>query len=366
MKLLLLGNDENILQSGSDSQQRMVGYGEMAEEIHILIFSAKKIQRQQVGNVFIYSSGGRGRLLALLRGYFLAKKIIKQSGLGAVSSQDPFEGAFIAWLLKKRFSIKLNIQVHGDFFSRNYWKHYRFLNFFRFYAGLFLLKRADSVRAVSARIKNSLTKRGIKQEKIIIAPIFTDFSEISKYQTGQIEKSGDNFIFFSACRLTKEKNIPLLLKTFANLDRKDIILRIAGEGFQKTRLVALSERLRIGDRVEFLGWLSQKDLYYQYRIADCFVLASDFEGWGLASLEAAYFNLPIIMTNVGLVGEIFISNKDILSVESRDEQGFLRAMQQIISNPLLREDLSENARLALQKLPNKEQTEELYKKMWFL
>jgi len=367
MKLLLLGNDKKILQSGSDSQQRLVGYGALACEIHILIFSAEKIPRQQVDNVFIYGSGGGGRVLALLRGYFLAKKIVRQNKIGAISSQDPFESAFIAWLLKKRLKVKLNIQVHGDFFSQNFWKRYRLLNFFRFYEAFFLLKRADNIRVVSWRIKKSIVdKLKILLEKVIVVPIFTDFTELDKCQTEQIQKSDKQFVFFTASRLTKEKNIPLLLKSFAGLNRQDAILKIAGDGPEKIWLIALAKRLGIGDRVQFLGWLAKKDLYLQYRIADCFVLASDFEGWGLAVLEAAYFNLPIIMTDVGLVGEIFEKDKDILVVRPRGEQGFMKAMQKIIDDKQLRERLGKNAKTALAKLPSKEQTIELYKKAWFL
>ncbi|MEK7173186.1 MAG: hypothetical protein AAB740_04400, partial [Patescibacteria group bacterium] len=149
MKILLLGNDEKILQNDSDSQQRMVGYGVLAEQLHILIFSAKKIPPQKLGNVFIYSSGGCCRPMALLKGYFLAKKLVQQEKIGVVSSQDPFESAWLAWQLKKTQGIKLNIQVHGDFFSQNFWRQQRWFNFFRYYEAICFLKKADSIRVVS-------------------------------------------------------------------------------------------------------------------------------------------------------------------------------------------------------------------------
>ncbi len=370
MKILLLGNDEKILQNDSDSQQRMVGYGVLAEQLHILIFSAKKIPPQKLGNVFIYSSGGCCRPMALLKGYFLAKKLVQQEKIGVVSSQDPFESAWLAWQLKKTQGIKLNIQVHGDFFSQNFWRQQRWFNFFRYYEAICFLKKADSIRAVSERVKKSLIdKFEILAEKIVVAPIYSDFSLLGV--SLPIKPGLDllkPFIFLTVARLSKEKNLPMVLRAFAKLrqDSRGAVLRVAGEGKERKNLEGLARKLKVQDKVEFLGWLNKEALYSEYRIADCFLLASDFEGWGLAPLEAAYFGLPLVMTDVGVCGEIFQPKNDALCSAPRDEQKFLVNMRRVFSDQELREQLGRNAQAALTKLPTREQTMELYKKAWFI
>ena len=380
MRILLFGSDEKILQSGSDSQKRLAGYSSLAEQIYIVIFSSQQLPVQRIGNVFIYSSGGCCRFMALLKGCFLAKKIIHQSKIDVISTQDPFESAWVGWLLKKKTGIRLNIQIHGDFFSQNFWQRQKWLNFFRYYEAVWLLKKADSIRAVSERIKKSLIAQfRIPAEKIIVIPIYSDFLSpqsptFAKAMAGKPDslrnkKQGSGqFIFLTVSRLTKEKNLPMVLGAFSKLREgdKEAVLRVAGNGPEQKNLEDLAKKLKIKDKVQFLGWLNKEKLAEQYGIAHCFLLSSDFEGWGLAPLEAAYFGLPIVMTDVGCCGEIFQQQRDVLCSPPRDETSFLENMQRALDNEALRANLSQNAKAALTKLPSREQTMELYKKFWFV
>ncbi|MDD5750388.1 MAG: glycosyltransferase family 4 protein [Candidatus Pacebacteria bacterium] len=370
MRVLLLGNDENILQSGSDSQKRLIGYGVLAEQLHVLVFSAKQLPLRQIGNVLIYSSNGRGRFTALLKGYFLAKKIIRQNKIDVISTQDPFESALVGWRLKRATRAKLNIQIHGDFFSQNYWRRQRWFNFIRYQEAAFVFKKAESIRAVSGRIKQSLVDRfGISPEKIIVAPIYSDFSSWGVIGPGKRENNG-GFVFLMVSRLTKEKNIPLVLRAFAELSKEgdsgSLLLHIVGEGPERKSLETLAVKLGINGKVEFLGWLDRQGLASRYQEADCFLLSSDFEGWGLAVLEAAYFSLPIVMTDVGVCGDIFERQKDVLCSAPRDLKGFLADMRKVLNDENLRQGLGQNAKAALSRLPDKERTLNLYKKAWFV
>ena len=364
-----MGNDEKILEVGSVSQQRVAAYGALVKQLHILIFSAKKVPAQQIGNVFIYSSGGCCRLLALLKGYFLAKKIIVQNQIDLVSTQDPFESAQVAFWLKKRYVVRINIQIHGDFFSNNSWKKQRWFNSIRYRQAVCNLKRADSIRVVSTRVRKSLIEKfKIASDKIVVAPIYSDFSGFNGFMAGGGQKGSGVFIFLTVSRLTKEKNLAMALRAFAKLRKSDrqVVLQIVGVGAKKKNLERLAKKLKIQDRVQFLGWLDKEELAQQYSKADCFLLASDFEGWGLAALEAAYFALPIVMTDVGCCGEILKPGRDVLSAVPRDERGFAAAMQRVLDDDGLRADLGRNAKAALAKLPNKEQIMELYRRAWFL
>ena len=366
MKILLLGGDEKVLESGGASQQRMASYGSLAEQIHILIFSGKQLPLQQIGNVFIYSSTGNWRLAHFFKACFLAKKIIIRNHIDVISTQDPFESALIGWWQKKTRRVKLNVQVHGDFFSEDYWKKQRWFNFVRYHEAAFVLKKADSVRVVSERIKKSLVNKfKVPAKKIIVAPIYSDFSGFNKEPPQQ--KSGQ-FVFLTVSRFTKEKNLPMALRAFARLRKndKEAVLRIAGEGPERKNLENLAKKLRVQERVQFLGWLDKEKLAAQYGGADCFLLPSDFEGWGLAALEVAFFGLAIVMTNVGICGEILRPGSDVLSVAPRDEGGFTAAMQRVLDDEALRANLGRNAKLALSGLPTRGQTMELYKKAWFI
>lgn len=44
MKVLMLSTDQNILKENSPVRQRMIEYGGLAEELHIIVFTRRKFQ----------------------------------------------------------------------------------------------------------------------------------------------------------------------------------------------------------------------------------------------------------------------------------------------------------------------------------
>ncbi len=98
----------------------------------------------------------------------------------------------------------------------------------------------------------------------------------------------------TVCRLVPRKQVNLLIESFSALTDtfQDWTLNIVGYGDQENRLKELVSRLRISDRVKFIGQLD--DPYPYYADANFFVLASETEGFPLTSLEAMQHGLPVI------------------------------------------------------------------------
>jgi len=106
------------------------------------------------------------------------------------------------------------------------------------------------------------------------------------------------FMVFFAGRLNAEKNIPLLLRGFAQLlqSHQGAWLWIAGKGDQRARLESQCAALGIGHRVSFLGFLDHALLAAHYAACDVFVLPSLVETQGLVAMEAMRFSKPVIVT----------------------------------------------------------------------
>lgn len=110
-----------------------------------------------------------------------------------------------------------------------------------------------------------------------------------------------NYIL-SVGRLTKQKNFPLLLKSFAEFHNKftDYKLLIYGNGEERTVLEDITNRLNISENVEFKGhapcW--HKEAYD----AKMFVLSSDYEGMPNALIEAMVLGIPCISTDCPIGG----------------------------------------------------------------
>jgi glycosyltransferase involved in cell wall biosynthesis len=81
-----------------------------------------------------------------------------------------------------------------------------------------------------------------------------------------------------------------------------------------------------------------------YAHASYFVLSSINEGFGLALLEAAMFDIPIISTNVGGCPEFITHNENGILVNANAPQELTSAMTDVILNKDFSKQLATNCR----------------------
>ena len=157
---------------------------------------------------------------------------------------------------------------------------------------------------------------------------------------GQRRKEIVNF-----CRLNKQKNIPLLLDAFALLwqDHPDYRLRIYGRGEEKENLIALTQEKGLADSVIFENFAP--DVHERIRDAAMYVCSSDFEGLSNSMLEALAIGLPCVCTDCegGGARMMIQDHQNGLLVPIRDTQALYTAMKEIIENPALAQQLSNEA-----------------------
>ncbi|MEA1962815.1 MAG: glycosyltransferase family 4 protein [Patescibacteria group bacterium] len=361
MRVLNLSLDSSILDKNSVSAKRILEYGELVKKYFVIVPSKENKNLDLSDKVTVYGSGGNNRVKQLFNIYKKSKKIVKQKKCNVITAQDPFEVGLIGLSLAKKFKIGLNIQEHGDFFSQKYWRKERLLHFFRYFLGIFIIKRADSIRAVSQRIKKYLIENlKIKADKIVVVPVYTEILKLTKPQ----KEKNDKFIFLNLGRFVKQKNLPLLLNAFARVAKRhrQAKLLLIGRGSEKKLLKNTRAKLRIESQVEFLDWMD--NIYDYFLRADAYVLSSNYEGWGRVIIEAAIARLPIIMTDVGCAGEAAVNEESALVSPVGSIDKLTQNMKRAMENQVLREKLAQNAFIALNKLPDKKKTLELYKKSW--
>jgi len=86
-------------------------------------------------------------------------------------------------------------------------------------------------------------------------------------------------------------------------------LMIAGSGKERGRLEELCSQLDISDKVIFLGRRTPAEIRRFLKEITLFVLASNWEGFGLAVVEAMASGLPVVTTKVGGLPEIVVEGK---------------------------------------------------------
>ncbi|SHJ13641.1 Glycosyltransferase involved in cell wall bisynthesis [Parasporobacterium paucivorans DSM 15970] len=131
-----------------------------------------------------------------------------------------------------------------------------------------------------------------------------------KYGVG----SGPVILFVG--RLTKVKNIPLLMEVLSKLE-KDTVLVIVGKGEEEARLRKKAIELRVDDRVYFFEYQTMPCLAEFYKLADVFVLPSYFEQWGLVINEALSCGIPCVVSDkAGAADDLIMKNRNGFIFES--------------------------------------------------
>jgi glycosyltransferase involved in cell wall biosynthesis len=186
--------------------------------------------------------------------------------------------------------------------------------------------------------------------KLRVIPYGTDLDAFWRYTTDdtvalrrQMGFGPHDIVIGSVGRLVEEKDYPTQLRAFALAAREVPQLRmvLAGNGRLRPSLEQLTHALGVQDRVRFFGLCENVPLFT--RSLDLFVLASKFEAFGLALVEAKAAGLPIVATEINEIPEILSHGRSGLLVPLGNPEKFAAAFVRLARNPDLRRALAQQA-----------------------
>jgi glycosyltransferase involved in cell wall biosynthesis len=193
------------------------------------------------------------------------------------------------------------LQAHGDIPPIGK-KELKFI--FELIWGNSLLKNANKVLALTETETNQYKQKGVDEKRIEIVPNGINLLEIVELpKKGEFRHkfniSKDNKIILSLGRLHKIKGIDFLIDVYSELikDNIEYELMIVGpdEGALDS-LIKQVERLKLKNKVHFLGPIYGKTKYAAYIDSDVYVLPSRFDAFPTTILEAWYCGTPVITT----------------------------------------------------------------------
>lgn len=131
--------------------------------------------------------------------------------------------------------------------------------------------------------------------------------DIDKYRPMQ-QKEG---FIFTIGRLTKFKNIDLIIKVLALLRKDGVQMRlmVGGDGEERPNLMKLVNKLELREQVEFVGKLTDDDVCKYMSRAKFVVFPTTNEPFGLVPLEAMACGTPVIVSDTGGPKETVIDGK---------------------------------------------------------
>ena len=148
-------------------------------------------------------------------------------------------------------------------------------------------------QAISESTADDLVGRGIPRASIAV--IYPGIDAVS-YTPNPAERAPAP-VFAYLGRLKKYKGVHHVIRAFAEMAVPNATLEIAGAGDYRPGLEALADSLDLGQRVRFLGRISEQEKLSLLRRAWALVFASPKEGWGITNLEAAACATPVVASN---------------------------------------------------------------------
>ncbi len=369
MKVLSIGTDRKIFVEGSDARKRMLEYGSLFEELHIIVFAKRSEGLEPwriANNIWIYPTNSGSKYFYMRDAVRVAKSIIKLRNFTAqntvVTTQDPAETGRVGLKLKQQFSFPLQVQVHTDI-GTHYFAEQSLLNRLRVSMARRVLEKADEIRVVSKRIEYSLMKEiRIPAAKIDILPIYVDPARFSVPSGVDLHVLYPQFkfIILMVSRLSPEKNVGFALSVFADVVKAypDAGLVIVGNGPEESLLRKKIKDLKLDTSVVIEPW--QENLTGHYKTADLFLLTSLYEGYGMVLIEAAHHNLAVVTSDVGIAGDILVEGVSACVSPVNNNKVFVEKISKIIADPAFRKTIAQGGYDVVSKIH--ESTKEEYLK----
>ena len=194
--------------------------------------------------------------------------------------------------------------------------------------------------AISESTRDDLVLRGIPRANIEV--IHPGIDTVGYTPAPGTRAPAPTFAYLG--RLKKYKGVHHVIRAFAAMKQPAATLEIAGAGDFRPALELLARSLDLGDRVRFLGRISEPEKLALLRRAWALVFASPKEGWGITNLEAAACATPVVASNSPGIRESVRDGETGYLVPHGDTVAMAAAMDRIATSPALVDQLGRKAR----------------------
>ncbi|MGC3982615.1 MAG: glycosyltransferase [Steroidobacteraceae bacterium] len=278
--------------------------------------------------------------------------VLKKQRFDVLHIHTPFIAHYAGLFLAAHLGIPV-VESYHTFFEE-YLYHYVPLvprRVMRFFARRVTVSQCAAVQRIispSRAMQDALRNYGV-QTHIDILPTGLEASQFKLGDGARFRKkygiAADRPTLLYIGRVAHEKNIDFLVRCFQRVHAElpEALLLIVGEGPALGHLKNLAAELKLGDAVQFVGYLDRDtELLDCYRAGDLFVFASRTETQGLVLLEALAQGTPVVST-------MHMGTRDVLTgtfgtrVVNEDEAEFSAACVELLRNQAARQQLAAHA-----------------------
>lgn len=208
------------------------------------------------------------------------------------------------------------------------------------------IKKAKKIIAISEFTKRELQRNlQIEKEKIEVIHLGFDAGTFIPLNRGEARKElgldVGKQIVLNVGSEEPRKNIPTLLRAFAELakEKENVLLLRVGEQRPETR--ELIQKLGLQDKVKYFQGLPKEKLALAYNSADLLAFTSYYEGFGLPVLEAMACGTAIVAARATSSVQEITENAAVLVENPLDANEFKNAMADVLEKPVLKRKLEQ-------------------------
>ena len=278
----------------------------------------------------------RGISVAGVKAMFQIKKILKKEKFDMVQYSTPNASLYTAMATKlAKIPVRLYCQWGIAYVGFNGLKRKIFKIVEKFVCGLSTCVQPDSKSNLNfARSEGLYSEKkssviwngsacGVSLDKFNVKRKNEYRSYIrEKYNIGR-----DTFVYIFIGRVTRDKGINELLSAFKRLNDDSVLFLLGNNEVDTSVNRELYDWSLENKNIIYTGNVDDVERYLS--AADCYVLPSYREGFGMSVIEAEAMGVPVIVTDIPGPVDAVIDNKTGLLVKKADENSLLDAMKKI-------------------------------------
>ena len=204
----------------------------------------------------------------------------------------------------------------------------------------------DGILHTTEHLKEHIAAMGHPHEKLFHVPNMINVPSDFKFKFKKFNKPP---VIGTMGRFVEKKGIAEFIKALAEMKELDLDFRaiIGGEGEESGNLKNLVKELGLEKKVRFVGWVSDKQKFFDS--IDIFCLPSLHEPFGIVLLEAFLSGKPVVTTNTEGPSEIACHGHDAIIVPKGNVRAMADALGDLLQNQKMAETLAINALKTLRK-----------------
>jgi glycosyltransferase involved in cell wall biosynthesis len=222
------------------------------------------------------------------------------------------------------------------------------------------MAHADAVVCICEQLRGEIIARGVPEARVVVVPnaadpsVFRSPSALAAEahdEIGEVRRRLRGLTLGYAGSLRKIQGVDELVRGAAELVRRerDISLLVVGGGDGLEELKALAQRLGIGDRAVFTGWIPHDRVPFHYALMDVFVISRPRLPVNelvtpLKPLEAMAMERPSVMSDLPALRELGIEGETGFFYPPGDVSGLADACARLLDDAPLRRRVGERAR----------------------